>query len=274
MKKLSLYVFLVLMFSLFTSHSFAAKKHKIYKKLPCSFNGAIIKTPANPDITKKPRGGRCCPNCKGYLGKQGTEIKKKEGYPIVAIQDMELLFADDYSSEYRCTIDTSTQFHTTSKSRRKILKHPLTGKKVMCTYPYDGVSLMFKVIKSGALVRYYHLKNTPLVPGFKMGKCKPRKFYSIYTEGDRPQTVGAEYCGGIKKQFVKKGEVIGTVGYADGAHFSLGINPMDGRGWVREPESKFQWENLPTDSDVYLFPVMNKKYLKKIGYYNWKGKIT
>ena len=75
-----------------------------------------------------------------------------------------------------------------------------------CTYPYDGVSLMFKVIKSGALVRYYHLKDTPLVPGFKMGKCKPNKFYKIYTEGDRPQTVGAEYCGGIKKQFVKKGK--------------------------------------------------------------------
>ena len=210
----------------------------------------------------------CCPKCKGYLGKQGTSIKQKEEYPIVAIQDMELLFADDYSSEYRCTIDTSTQFHTTSKSRKKILKHPRTGKKVMCTYPYDGVSLMFKVIKSGALVRYYHLKNTPLVPGFKKGKCKPRKFYQIHTEGDRlKKVVGAEYCGGIKKQFVKKGEVIGTVGYADGAHFSLGINPMDGRGWVREPESKFQWENLPTDSDVYLFPVMNKKYLKKIGYY-------
>ena len=121
MKKLSLYVFLVLMFSLFTSHSFAAKKHKIYKKLPCFFNGATVKTPANPDTTKKPRGGRCCPKCKGYLGKQGTSIELREGYPIVAIQDMELLFADDYSSEYRCTIDTSTQFHTTSKSRRKIL---------------------------------------------------------------------------------------------------------------------------------------------------------
>ena len=135
------------MFSLFTSHSFAAKKHKIYKKLPCNFNGATVTTPANPDEYKKQRGGRCCPNCKGYRGKQGTAIKAKEGYPIVAIQDMELLFADDYSSEYRCSITTSTQFHTTSKSRRKILKHPDTGKKMLCTYPYDGVSLMFKVIK-------------------------------------------------------------------------------------------------------------------------------
>ena len=34
------------------------------------------------------------------------------------------------------------------------------------------------------------------------------------------------------------------------------------------PQKVFKWENLPTDSDAYLFPVMSKKYLKKIGYYN------
>ncbi len=33
------------------------------------------------------------------------------------------------------------------------------------------------------------------------------------------------------------------------------------------PQRHFKWENLPTDSDAYLFPVMSKKYLKKIGYY-------
>ena len=33
------------------------------------------------------------------------------------------------------------------------------------------------------------------------------------------------------------------------------------------PERYFKWENLPTDSDAYLFPVMSKKYLKEIGYY-------
>ena len=32
------------------------------------------------------------------------------------------------------------------------------------------------------------------------------------------------------------------------------------------PQRDFKWENLPTDSDAYLFPVMSKKYLKKIGY--------
>ena len=49
------------------------------------------------------------------------------------------------------------------------------------------------------------------------------------------------------------------------AHTSLGINP-DGRGFVNAPEDKFKWENLPTDSDAYLFPVMSKKYLKETGY--------
>ena len=48
MKKLSLYVFLVLMFSLFTSHSFAVTKHKIYEKLPCEFNGAKVGPSARP----------------------------------------------------------------------------------------------------------------------------------------------------------------------------------------------------------------------------------
>jgi hypothetical protein len=32
------------------------------------------------------------------------------------------------------------------------------------------------------------------------------------------------------------------------------------------PQRDFKWENLPTDSDAYLFPVMSKKYLKEIGY--------
>lgn len=34
------------------------------------------------------------------------------------------------------------------------------------------------------------------------------------------------------------------------------------------PQKVFKWENLPSDSDAYLFPVMSKEYLKKIGYYN------
>ena len=34
------------------------------------------------------------------------------------------------------------------------------------------------------------------------------------------------------------------------------------------PQKVFKWENIPTDSDAYLFPVMSKKYLKEIGYYD------
>ena len=35
--------------------------------------------------------------------------------------------------------------------------------------------------------------------------------------------------------------------------------------WVA-PEEYFHWENLPSESGAYLFPVQSKEYLKKIGY--------
>ena len=92
---------------------------------------------------------------------------------------------------------------------------------------------------------------------------------------------------------LKKGEVIGEMGYAGNSHFSLGIGSRktssnnnneikdtdDCKGiykpshcydvgplYLIAPEDRFEWENLPTDSDAYLFPVMSKKYLKEIGY--------
>ena len=42
----------------------------------------------------------------------------------------------------------------------------------------------------------------------------------------------------------------------------------EGRMRYTAPQRDFKWENLPTNSDAYLFPVMSKKYLKEIGYYN------
>ena len=69
MKKLSLYVFLVLMFSLFTSHSFAATKHKIYKKLPCKFNGVKVGASAYPYEDRKVRKNRCNKGGYSYKGK-------------------------------------------------------------------------------------------------------------------------------------------------------------------------------------------------------------
>ena len=99
MKRLSLYVFLVLMFSLFTSHSFAAKKHKIYKKLPCNFNGVKVSTSAR--FHDGVKGGRCCPKCSGYKLKRGTSINMKRGTPIVAIADMKLISIYDISAHQK-----------------------------------------------------------------------------------------------------------------------------------------------------------------------------
>ena len=99
MKRLSLYVFLFLMFSIFTSHSFAAKKHKIYKKLPCNFNGVKVSTSAQ--FHDGVKGGRCCPKCSGYKLKRGTSIIMKRGTPIVAIADMKLISIYDISAHQK-----------------------------------------------------------------------------------------------------------------------------------------------------------------------------
>ena len=66
------------MFSLFNSHSFAAKKHKIYKKLPCSFNGVKVGPSATPYEDKKIKRHRCSPGSSGYKGKKGTSIDSEE----------------------------------------------------------------------------------------------------------------------------------------------------------------------------------------------------
>ena len=393
MKKLSLYVLLVLIFSLFASHSFAAKKHKIYKRLPCSFNG--VKVSASARLHDGVKGGRCCPNCSAYSKKRGTSLNMRRGTPIVAIADMKVLQIKDGSSEQR-----------DSKITRSLgKKHGVDTYIKGIQKPFDDVMIYF-VDKQGNVVLYYHLKETPLVPGFNKGKCK------IPVEYNWERYQKAEDCGGYSKElinnnfWVKKGQVIGLSG-ATGKekgdkHISLGIavpptegirnfiinitqnvtknNPIhrtqcdvivndlchkDGKiipisqskreilimyfaiaknkednlvviksekylsmslakdmamkrcklffkphgknmqeacyidSFVKvenasdipseyglkynffndlynftgnnmrytAPQRDFKWENLPTDSDAYLFPVMSKKYLKEIGYY-------
>ena len=274
MKKLSLYVFLVLMFSLFTSHSFAAKKHKIYKRLPCSFNGVKVQASAQPYVDRKVRKNRCCPSCKGYKTKEGTSINaksKKRGIPVVAITDMTAVYARNTSSEYQCIRGRGNKWGAGSVS----IKHPITGKKQKCYHPYDNVSVYFKDDKYGNIIRYYHLMSTPLVPGFNKGKCKNPKFAFQVNFESQTSTIYPQNCGGFKYTKVKKGEVIGKMGKAGDVHFSLGIGGRkidDGtdtapKFFLIAPEDRFEWENLPTDSDAYLFPVMSKKYLEEIGYY-------
>ena len=59
MKKLLEIMVLVLMFSLFTSHSFAEIKYKTYKKLPCKFNGVKLVSSAVPYEDPKVKKNRC-----------------------------------------------------------------------------------------------------------------------------------------------------------------------------------------------------------------------
>ena len=274
MKKLLGIVVLGLCFFLFASHSFAAKKHKIYKRLPCSFNGVKVQASAQPYVDRKVRKNRCCPNCKGYKTKEGTSINaksKKRGIPVVAITDMTAVYARNTSSEYRCIRGRGNKWGAGSVS----IIHPITGKKQKCFHPYDGVTVYFKDDKYGNIIRYYHLMSTPLVPGFNKGKCKNPKFAFQINFESQKSTIHSQNCGGFKYTKVKKGEVIGKMGKAGAVHFSLGIGGRkidDGtdaapKFFLIAPEDRFEWENLPTDSDAYLFPVMSKKYLEEIGYY-------
>ena len=98
------------MFSLFTSHSFAETKikYKTYKKLPWKFNGEKVTSTASPNSYKPSGKAVCLGNKKsGYSGKMGTPREVKRGTPLIAVKDMELVIATDYSSEYSCLINLS-----------------------------------------------------------------------------------------------------------------------------------------------------------------------
>jgi hypothetical protein len=294
MKRLSLYVFLFLMFSLFTSHSFAAKKHKIYKKLPCYFNGVKVGPSAQKDSGV--RGGRCCVGCSAYKEKRGTSMEVRRGTPVVAITDMKVIKIEDSSAEQRSTSYLKDKYGVVAG------KDHFTGGKELIK-PFDALRIYF-LDTNGNIILYYHLHETPLVPGFKKGKCKIPLQYEQGRKKMKPEDCGGYSEDLIKNNFnVKKGQVIGTSGHAYNPHFSLGIAiPADEgiRNYILEinknksiegteygmkkeffekpyqfttkymkftaPQRDFKWENLPTDSDAYLFPVMSKKYLKEIGY--------
>ena len=257
------------MFSLFTSKTFSEVEYKSYKKLPCSFNGAKVSTSAKISFKRSSR----CSDYKGYPLKRGTSVLVKRGTPIFAITDMKLLYAKDRSAKQRSKIYNKSQ------------------KKKGADDIFDDVELMF-FDKDQNQILFYHLMDTPFVPGFGKGNCeRPLEFG---TEKWKRQPVN---CGGYSKEivekkfWVKKGDIIGhsgTTGYDSSGdqHISLGAMvltenlvgkekkkceklkkrfPLRRKCYVA-PERYFKWENLPTDSDAYLFPIMSKKYLKKIGY--------
>tara|TARA_B100001989_G_C24467975_1_gene427677 strand:+ start:75 stop:983 length:909 start_codon:yes stop_codon:yes gene_type:complete len=302
------------MFSLFTSHTFAAKKHKIYKKLPCNFNGVKVSTSAQ--FHDGVKGGRCCPKCSGYKLKRGTSINMKRGTPIVAIADMKLISIYDISAHQK------SKKKSESVGKKDGTDHSQSQKTMK---PYDDIHLHF-VDKKGNFILYYHFKETNLVKGFNQGNCKIPKEFQWGKKKFLPQDCGGYSEELIRNNFwVKKGQVIGLSGatgsFKGGAHISLGIampvnekikksiieiideltikdymnigkedantsgakttNDLIKSALLNEvystsalffrytaPQKVFEWENLPTDSDAYLFPVMSKKYLKEIGYYN------
>ena len=190
MKKLSLYVFLVLMFSLFTSYSFAEIKYKTYKKLPCNFNGAKVGTRTIISFKKTSR----CTNWTGYPLKRGTSVIVKRGTPVFAITDMFLMYAKDRSAKQRSKIWNISQ------------------KKKGTDYIFDDVELMF-TDKDQNQILFYHLMDTPFVPGFGKGKCeRPLEFG---TEEWKQKPIN---CGGYTREIinrnwlVRKGDLIGHSG--------------------------------------------------------------
>lgn len=247
-------------------------KYKSWNKMPCSYNGVKITSSATINNYEKAKKGPCPNTGVGYAGKQGTTLEVKRGTPIFAVKDMKLILATDYSSEYNCSPDNSTQHKYVKGRKWKKLTDPRTGKKMKCAVGWDGLKMYFDTVDGDRVLFYHMMPDTPLVPGFGKGKCKIRKFYKIHNANvDQRQaiTVTADQCGGIKKEFVKKGELIGYVGHATSDHISFNIAPAHIGHFLNAPESKKHgmiWENYPKNPNAFLLPIMSKKYLKEIKY--------
>jgi len=272
------------MFSLFTSKTFSEVEYKSYKKLPCSFNGAKVSTSAKISFKRSSR----CSDYKGYPLKRGTSVLVKRGTPIFAITDMKLLYAKDRSAKQRSKIYNKTQ------------------KKQGTDYIFDDVELMF-VDKNKNQILFYHLMDTPFVPGFGKGNCE--RPFEYATEKWKRQPVN---CGGYSKEItnnnmrVKKGDLIGHSGITGSnskgdphISFSFIMNtenlnekekklcdlkikknskqkncnnfytPIYCNECYYAPEARKNiiWENYPKNPNAYLLPVLSKKYLKEIGFY-------
>ena len=220
------------------------------------------------------------------------------GTPIVAITDMKVIDIYDNSAEQK------SEKSSTSLNKKHGEDH-YQSTKIM--KPFYDVQMFF-IDKKGNVILYYHMKETNLVKGFNKGNCKIPHEYQWGKNSKLPLNCGGYSEELIKNNFwVKKGQVIGLSGQtgesSGGPHISLGIaippdeeyrdyliertkdlNLLDDTWKFRlvsdpwsftednmrytAPQRDFKWENLPTNSDAYLFPVMSKKYLKEIGYYN------
>jgi len=256
---------LILLTAIFLSAPASGEiKYKTYDRLPCSFNGAKVRGTAIMAFGNFRR----CEDFKGYPTKRGTSVAMKRGTPIFAITDMTLLTAKDRTS-----------------------MHDPRGKFAEI---YDDVELIF-FDKDKNLILFYHLMDTPFVPGFGKGSCEtPIKFDKV---GRSPGTCGGYTDELIENKFrIKKGDLIGHSGQVSksGKYSQIAFSFIMNRDNLTEKENKLcnkkikrvkslqptyklcykapegrkdiTWENFPTDSDQYLLPVVSKKYYEEIGY--------
>jgi len=187
-------------------------------------------------------------------------LQSPRGTPVFAIADMWLKWAKN-------------------KNALTYPDHPWSGRSSFLgkDSPYDDLELVFQDM-NGNEIGYYHMLSTPFVPGFNKGECMRPVCYQSSTHGrtaEKWKRIPFN-CGGFSEEFlkndmsVKKGDLIGLsgttgrVGKGD-AHISLWVQvAKDGKYQFVAPEDTFEWENLPTESDAYLFPFMHKDYIASL----------
>ena len=128
-------------------------------------------------------------------------MEVRRGTPVVAITDMKVIKIEDSSAEQRSTSYLKDKYGVVAG------KDHYTGGKELIK-PFDALRIYF-LDTNGNIILYYHLHETPLVPGFKKGKCKIPLQYEMGRKKMKPEDCGGYSEDLIKNNFnVKKGQVI------------------------------------------------------------------
>jgi len=271
-----------------------ASTSDVFDVLPCFFNG--VKVGPSARLHDGVSGGRCCPTCSAYSKKRGTSLHMPRGTPIVAIADMKVISIYDNSAEQK------SEKSSTSLNKKHGEDHYQSAKIMkpfddiqMFFIDKKGNVILYYHMKETNLVKGFNKGNCKIPHEYQWGK-KPKlpEFCGGYSD----ELIKNNFW--VKKGQVigLSGQ---TGGGSGGPHISLGVaippdeefrkyliemnkdlnlleveknwnNPLVRDPWkftgnrmrYTAPQRDFNWENLPTNSDNYLFPVMSDKYLKEI----------